>query len=29
MRINCNYVENSIIFEDGKINSIEIENKKI
>ena len=28
MRINCNYVENSIIFEDGKINSIEIENKK-
>ena len=29
MRINCNYVENSIIFEDGKINSIEMENKKI
>ncbi len=28
MRINCNYVENSIIFEDGKINSIEMENKK-
>lgn len=28
MRINCNYVENSIIFEDEKINSIEMENKK-
>lgn len=28
MRINCNYVENSIIFVDGKINSIEMENKK-
>lgn len=28
MKINCNYVDNSIIFEDDKINVIEIENKK-
>lgn len=29
MKINCNYIDNSIIFDDDKINVIEIENKKI
>lgn len=28
MKINCNYIDNSIIFDDDKINVIEIENKK-
>lgn len=28
MKINCNYIDNSIVFDDDKINVIEIENKK-
>ena len=28
MKINCNYIDNSIVFEDGKINVIELESKR-
>lgn len=28
MRINCNYMENSIILENGKVSVVELENKK-
>lgn len=28
MKINCNYIDNSIIFEDSKVNVIELESKR-
>ena len=28
MKIKCNYIDNSIVFEDGKINAIELESKR-